>query len=166
MKIKAKMGWWCSYRDVSDHDCFRRKCEIAEVELAVNQRGEHKIIVDGNYRENSDWFFQAEGVSNRAFLAIKVSITTEPDNVRYYAFEKTTKTKDGGWCWLCQHSKKNEEEEMTTYAETFLNGTVPAVWSAQKFHIEMNQRPDTDAAEHSCCFSGTSVTAGRCVILT
>ena len=73
------------------------------------------------------------------FLGIKVSITTEPDDLRYYSFEKTTKARGYGWCWLCQHSKKYQEETIWTYADTWLNGEA---WGIEAFHIEMTQNPN------------------------
>ena len=137
IEVKAELSWFSTF--CSRKNEFRRQIEVADIQLAITETGQ-KVIVDNQLIDMSSWHYE-ESVG---LLAMKMSSikTDHASPLRYYAFEKTVKSKDGNWCWLCQHSCPDAgkaRENILTYANAFINA-ITTFRRQQRYHIEMTQK--------------------------
>ena len=137
IEVKAELSWFSTF--CSRKKEFRRQIEVADIKLAITENGQ-KVIIDNELIDMSSWHYE-ESVG---LLAMKIpsNKTDHGSSLRYYAFEKTLKSKDGDWCWLCQHSCQDAGkagENIITYANAFIN-TITTFKRQQIYHIEMTQK--------------------------
>ena len=113
-----------------------------DIGLAEDENHMQVLTRNGKVEENSAWSY-IKLKDDEDLLALKLRTSNHPHDFRYYGFHWRVMTMDGHAGYLCQHSRKadeNPEHTVDTYMQKFMRKEFRG---EQTYHITLVHKEDS-----------------------